>query len=250
MKPYYDEGGITIYHADSRGFDRHLGEADVLLVDPPYGQTSLQWDVWPDGWPSTVARFASQRASMWCFGSLRMFMDHAAEFALEWRLAQDLVWEKHNGSNFHADRFRRVHEQVAHFYRRSTLWGEVYNVTPVTPDATKRTVRRKERPPHTGVIAESTYTSQDGGPRLQRTVIRVRSEHGRAQHPTQKPIGILLPIIGASCPPDGTMLDPFMGSGSALVAAKVLGRRAIGIEIEERYCEIAVARLAQEVMAL
>ena len=250
MRPYYDEAGITIYHADCREFDHHVGEADVLLVDPPYGQTSLRWDVWPDGWPSTVARYASPRAAMWCFGSLRMFMDHAAEFAMEWKFAQDIVWEKHNGSNFHADRFRRVHEQVAHFYRKSASWREVYNTTPVTADATKRTVRRKGRPAHTGEIADSTYTSHDGGPRLQRTVLRVRSEHGRAQHPTQKPIGILIPLVGASCPPDGVVFDPFMGSGSTLVAAKLLGRKAIGIEIEERYCEIAVGRLSQEVLAL
>lgn len=69
---------------------------------------------------------------------------------------------------------------------------------------------------------------------------------GSALHPHQKPLPLMRYLLSA-CPP-GTVIDPFMGSGSTLRAAKDCSRRAIGIEIEERYCEIAARRMGQEVM--
>jgi site-specific DNA-methyltransferase (adenine-specific) len=177
-----------------------------------------------------------------------MFMDMAVAGEIRsWRRSQELVWEKHNGSSFHADRFRRVHELIAHFYLGD--WRDVYKAPQFTNDARAKVVRRKERPAHTGDIADSTYVSVDGGPRMQTSVIYARSCHGYAEHPTQKPLAIIAPLLEYSCPSGGTVLDCFAGSGSTLLAAKESGRRAIGIEIEERYCEIAAKRLSQEVFA-
>jgi len=71
------------------------------------------------------------------------------------------------------------------------------------------------------------------------------SERGENYHPTQKPVALMTWAIAFT---EGTIIDPYMGSGPVLVAAQLAGRRAIGIEIEERYCEIAVKRLAQRSM--
>ena len=93
---------------------------------------------------------------------------------------------------------------------------------------------------------ELAYTSRGGALRI-KTLNRVELARDGAQHPTQKPLTLITWCL-SFFPEAKTVLDPFMGSGTTLRAAKDLGRRAIGIEIEERYCEIAVKRLAQEVL--
>jgi hypothetical protein len=80
------------------------------------------------------------------------------------------------------------------------------------------------------------------------SVWRMNPERGIEGHPCPFPIALAGRCISASCPPGGIVLDPFAGSGTMLRAAKDLGRRAIGIEIEERYCEIAAKRLSQRVL--
>lgn len=222
---------------------------DCVIADPPYGQTSLSWDKWVTDWPSLVRRVLKPNGSMWCFGTLRMFMQHASQFSA-WKHSHDVVWEKHNGAGFFNDRFRTVHEIAAHFYKCDSKWGDVYKDPQYTNDARARTVRRKERPTHlTGARGPSNYVSIDGGPRLQRSVIYARSEHGRAQHPTQKPIEIVEPLILYACPPGGLVLDPFFGSGTTGLAAIKHGRRCIGVEANEEYRAVAEARFMEFALA-
>lgn len=253
--PILDLDGVTLYQGDVMEllpqFPEPLG-ADLVLADPPTGETKFEWDKWPVGWPSMVYEHSKRQASLWCFGSLRTFLSRAYDFELDddnndlWQLAQDVIWEKHNGSGFHNDRFRRVHEQAAQFYKIGTRWRDVYREIQHTPDALPKTVRRKGKPPgwH-GATAPHTYTSQDGGPRLMRSVIQARSMHGHALNETQKPLEILRPLIQYSCPRGALVLVPFAGSGSELEACRELGRRAIGFEIRPQQCQRAIARLSQ-----
>jgi len=181
---------------------------------------------------------------LWCFGSFRFFVENAAEFE-GWKLGQDLVWEKQNGSGFAVERFLRVHEMLTHWYRGA--WSEGYHETPrVKRTGGQKSIRTRGQTPHRGAIGAGGYI--DDGLRLVRSVVRCPNEHSNADHPTQKPLELVRFVAAYSCPPDGTVLDPFMGSGTTLRAAKDLGRRAIGIEIEERYCEIAAKRLSQQVL--
>lgn len=96
---------------------------------------------------------------------------------------------------------------------------------------------------------EEVYVLGNGWlPGRRPTVLRYPNLLGarRPDHPTPKPVGLMEWVI--LCAPDGTVADPFAGSGSTLVAARNLGRRAIGVELEERYCEVIAKRLAQDVL--
>jgi site-specific DNA-methyltransferase (adenine-specific) len=175
---------------------------------------------------------------------MRMFLDRGADFTnAGWRLSQDLVWEKANGTGFATDRFKRVHECITHWYLGS--WRDIHHDTPKTAysGASKNArVRREDRAAHAGSIKPVTY--HDDGTRLMRSVQQAQSVRD-GQHPTEKPLGIVDPLIRYACPPGGLVLDLFAGSGSTLDAARQSGRRAVGIEADERYCEAAARRLSQ-----
>ncbi len=220
---------------------------DMILADPPYGDTSLKWDKRVAGWLPVAFDSLKKTGSMWVFGSMRFFMVTASDFSdAGFKLAQDIVWEKHNGSGFHADRFKRVHEHAVQFYRKDSKWDEVYNEVQVTQDAVQRTVKRKKgRPAHMGNIEQSSYASEDGGPRIMRSVIQMRSMHGRAIHPTEKPVELLSILIRTSAPPKGIVGDFFAGSGAGGEAALACGRGYIGTEVDDKMATMARDRIGQ-----
>lgn len=243
--PYYQDDTVTLYHGDMRELLPVLGiQADLIVTDPPYGDTALTWDKWPGGWPTLAAEAAR---SMWCFGSMRMYLQHNTEYtAAGWKLSQDIIWEKHNGSSRAADRFRRVHEHALHWYRGP--WRDIHHeaqraVTGVDPRS-RAAASPDVRSPHLGAYRSHTSWT-DTGTRLLKSVLKVRSMHHGAIHPTEKPVDLLGPLIRYGSPAGGLVLDPFAGSGSTLDAARQTGRRAIGIEAAEAYCEAAARRLSQ-----
>lgn len=205
MTPYYEHGGITIYHGDCREIMPRL-TFDVLVTDPPYG---IDYD-----------GGSTQRGS------------------------QNL-----GGVRGDAGPFDPTHLLG---FKDAILWG-ANNYARDLPASGQWYAWDKVLKNGLGVrIAECEYAWHQLGtkPRIFRHLwsgaYRASESGEKSMHPTQKPILLMQWCIGMIA--DGVIADPYAGSGSVLLAAKQLGRRAIGIEIEERYCEIAAKRLSQEVM--
>lgn len=253
--PYYSDDHVQLYLGDCREVLPALGvTADLLMVDPSYGETSLKWDRWLTGWPALLAPYAR---SMWCFGSMRMFGEHWPEFgAGGWRLSHDVVWQKNAGTGIFVDRFRRVHENALFWYQ-GRRWADIYRdpqriTVEIDPKIMHHkhgdAVQSKSAGQHLGGNGPSRW--QEDGTRLMTTIIPAKNRRGLAIHPTEKPVPLLLPLIRYACPPGGLIIDPFAGSCSTLEAARLTGRRAIGIEAHEPYAEAAAKRLSQGVLDL
>lgn len=246
MKPYYEDDLATLYHGKFEDvLPRVGGRFDACIADPPYGQTSLEWDRWPDGWPGLLAPYTS---SLWCFGTFRMFLSKRDEFAA-WKLSQDVIWDKVIASSAVTDRFRRRHEIAAHFYRGA--WSGVHHDLPtVTSDVAWRGGRKN--PGATAVAGTRVYGGlkddalrRGGSTRYLHSVLTFKREDHRGRiNPTQKSPDVLEPLLQYACPPGGTVLDIFAGSASTGIAARRLGLRSVLIERREEQCELAAGRLA------
>lgn len=241
--PYWEDDTVQLYLGDMREVLPALGiTADLVLADPPYEETEQEWDQWQDGWLDVAAQITR---SMWCFGSMRMFFEHLTEFTAQWKPSQDVIWEKTCPTSMRADRFARIHESAVHWYHGK--WADLY-IDPQRekhygPDkGTKR--NPGDRFAHWGRRSGDSV-NRDDGKRLVRSVLRAPNLRGRGIHPNQKPVGVLTPLIEYACLPGGLVVDPFAGSGSTLEAARLTGRKAIGIERHEPYAEAAAKRLAQ-----
>lgn len=250
--PYYADDQVSLYLGDCREVLPALPEQPTSCVtDPPYEETSAGWDTWPDGWVHAVEQVLPASASLWCFGSARMFLQHAAEFAA-WRFGQEALWVKRNGSGPGSkDRLARVHEWAYHWYRGR--WSALHHEWELERTTANRGTARKAAPAAAHQQTRRASAWQDDGTRQPRSVtyvIEAPSVRHRGRHQAEKPIAVLAPLVRECTPPGGLVLDPMAGSGSTLEAAVLCGRRAVGIERDEQSAERAAKRLSAQVLDL
>lgn len=232
---------VLVLTGDCRTTMPQHGPFDMIFADPPYGDTALSWDTKVRGWEAVALTSLKPSGSMWVFGSMRYFLDEGVPAGF--RLAQDIVWEKANGTGFSSDRFKRVHEHAVQFYRADAAWSSVFNDVQKTPySGPNKNVRRRlaERGQHYGDIGQAGY--EDDGTRIMRSVIPAPSVRGGI-HPTQKPVELLATLVRTSCPGGGVVGDFFAGSGAAGEACALAGRNYIGCELDPSMAQKARDRL-------
>lgn len=213
VKPYYQDDLVTIYHGDCREW---MPGADCVVTDPPYG-VALE------------TRYASAKRG---------------------RLTRANDYPPIHGDG---EAFEPAHLLT---FGRAVLWGAQYYADRL-PASGQWLVwdKRDGIALNDQADAELAWTRGTGGtvPRLFRHLwngmLKDSERHERRVHPTQKPIALMSWCL-SFFPGVASVVDPYMGSGPTLLAAKAAGIRAIGIEIEERYCEIAAQRCSQEVLGL
>ena len=255
-EPYYSDDAVTIYHGEALATlaDLEPGSCDVLMTDPPYSSGGMfRGDRAAD--PTDKYRGWSQNAD----GSSRKPTAEYGTFGgdsrdqvswVRWCAAwgtETMRAVRSGGSSFLFTDWRQLPATVDVVQFGGWTWQGLV----VWDKGVARPMAGRFRN-HLEYVVWSTkggHVRSDDYPSALIAVPTVSSSE--REHVTQKPTELLtqlLRVVPGEAPL--TVLDPFMGSGSTLVAAKYAGHKAIGIELEERYCEIAAKRLAQEVLAL
>lgn len=229
MRPYYEDDLVTLYHGDCREVTAWL-DADVLVTDPPYG---VRWEASFGGKRADQLARRERRGGT---GRERTRDVVSGDNSPEARDAALAAWGSRPAIVFGSWRIERP-TSVKHIL----IWHKAGAFAGVRA--------------HHPFISnhEEVYVIGDGwvstGKPLYSVMTTTEPRHVATQqigHPTPKPLGLMESLI-ERCP-EGVIADPFSGSGSTLLAAKALGRRAIGVELDERYCEIAARRLAQDTL--
>lgn len=218
MKPYFEQGGITIYHADSR--DAALGSEVVRISDPPYN-VNYGYDKYSDNLTEDeyreLIKISLQAPSVVIHYPEEMFLIASS---LNVKPSKCVAWTY----NAHTPRKWRMISWFGISPNFDMIKQQYKNLND------RRIIARLESGSEGASLYDWWHEEQ---------VKNVSSQ--KTEHPCQIPIQIMKNVIGITH--GECILDPFMGSGTTLVAAKLLNRRAIGIEISEKYCEIAANRI-------
>lgn len=256
MKPYYDQDGITIYHGDCREILPELPMVDLVVTSPPYGK-QRDYEGNCDNWDDLVpVALSLVPVGVTCLVNLGLFIENG-ELSRYWdvminrmrdvghKLQGWYVWDQGHGlPGDWNGRLAPSHEWMFHFGELGKLNKTVKCVSKVKPIGTMGGMRNK---------AGKTTGDVNGRMRQPWRVADTVARVGRAKqeakiykHPAMFSESYAKHWINIF--PGELVLDPFMGSGTTLVAAKLHGRKAIGIELEEKYCEIAANRLRQKIL--
>jgi DNA modification methylase len=223
MKPYYERDGITLYHADCRDVLRGMESesVDFVLTDPPY-LVSYRPSQYKVRWPKNRGVIQGDNDGRWL----------APVFSDLWRVlvADSLCLSFYGWPN--ADAFMTVWKLVG--------FRPVSQIVCVKNGFGLGYFSRAQH--------ESAILLAKGKPKKPAKAISDVLDWRRvihAEHQNQKPLAMISTLMAAYAPRKSLVVDPFCGSGTTLIAARDLGHRAIGVELEERYCEIAAKRLLE-----
>jgi DNA modification methylase len=224
MTPYYDENGITIFHGDCREVLPTLGSARLIVTDPPYvfGIASTAQEGKAGGWGDLM------NSAAWYALLLREFHRLTAN-------AQGAAWVFNSWRSFPV--LARASYEAQWPVESLMVWDKQW----IGPGG-----QRGLRPSYelAALFCHGDFAIVDRGlPDIWRCQWSSQKPHG---HPAEKPVDLVERIILKSG--GGPVIDPFLGSGTTLAAAKAAGVPAVGIEIEERWCEVAAKRLSQGVL--
>ena len=226
-RPYYDEDGVTIYHADARDVLPLINpdSVNLVLTDPPYG-TNTRTDYHGSGRGKPSSRSTHVGRS---------------------RIASANSFPPVAGDNQPFDPRHLLR------YSRLVLWGANHYADKL-PASSSWLVWDRVSGDSATADAELAWTNLGGTIRSYRYLWNGACRHGEKEthgwHPTQKPVSLMRWIIDRHTKPGDLVLDPYMGSGPIARACLDLGRRYVGVELVEDYCRIAVTRLGQGVLDL
>lgn len=225
-KPYYQDDYVTLYHGDCRDILPHLEPLDALITDPPFG-IGFMYESGKEQFCNADHYYA------WLMPILHICESQLTEgaFCAIW---QAQLYFKHYWDYFGTD--IHIYCAAKNFVQlRKTAIN--YGYDPVILYYKKGIQKRPSKPKRSvDFFVSNTAKLVSDTKRIEK------------QHPCPRPLDVVLEIIENFS--TGSVLDPFAGSGTTLIAAKMLGRKAIGIELEQKYCDVIVKRLRQEVLPL